>query len=120
MEYGGSVFEYGGSVFESQGDTSPDTRRHVTEILNLRALLCVYVCVCVCVCEFPRFSSLALLVRLLRRRVRNVGGMMLTGGEQNATFPTTNLTWSGPGLKLNLGGDRPGNNLISQSTAFDI
>jgi hypothetical protein len=96
----------------SLSSNHPVTRRHVTEDLNLRALLCV---------KFPRFRSLVLPARLLRRRrVWSVDGMMLTGRARSATFPTTNLTWSGPGLKLNLGGERPGNNLISQSTTFDI
>jgi hypothetical protein len=96
----------------SLSSNHPVTRRHVTEDLNLPALLCV---------KFPRFRSLVLPARLLRRRrVWSVGGMMLTGGARSVTFTTTNLTWSGPGLKLNLGGERPGNNLISQNTTFDI
>jgi len=96
----------------SVSSNHPVTRRHVTEDLNLRTLLRV---------KFPRFGSLVLPARLLRRRiVWSVRGMMLTGGAPSTTFPTTNLTWSGPGLKLNLGGGRPGNNLISQSTTFDI
>jgi hypothetical protein len=65
--------------------------------------------------EFPRLRSLVLVRLLRRRRVWKVCGMMLTVGERSATFPTTNLTWSGPGLKQNLGGERPGNNLISQT-----
>lgn len=99
--------ELGASVFESPNHTASRHRRF--ESSN-------FVCV-----KFPRFRSIVLPAKLLRRRrVWCVGGMTLTGEARSASFPTTNLTCSGPGLKLNLGGERPGNNLISQSTTFDI
>jgi len=82
--------ELGASVFESPSHTASRQKKFE----SLSAALC----------EVSQVSLTCTSARLLRRRrVWNVGEMMLSGGARRASFPTTNLTWCSPGLKLNLG-----------------
>jgi len=76
--------------------------------------------------KVPRLRPFVLLVRAAcrRRRVRNIGGLIVTGEKWNtwkkhlprATLSTINLTWWELGSNPGLRGGRPATNCLSHCT----